>query len=222
MLAGKGEETFTPQFTFHGFRYAEVTGLKAAPGKDAVTALVIHTDAPFAAELKTGSAMINKLWSNIEWGQRSNFVGVPTDCPQRDERLGWMADAQVFWADGDVQHGPCGVYTEVCRGYARDAGGVRLTSASMRRGRRASTSSGSGAGWSDAGVVIPWTSWLQTGDTRVIDENWFSMVKYLDAIEAANSDGLWEKESGFRLGIGFRRRDGRTRCWWRRRIGPMT
>ena len=90
-------EEFTPQFTFHGFRYAEVTGLPTAPGKDAVTGLVFHTDAPFTAKLATGSAMINKLWSNILWGQRSNFVGVPTDCPQRDERLGWMADAQVFW-----------------------------------------------------------------------------------------------------------------------------
>jgi len=97
ILAGKGVEEFTPQFTFHGFRYAELTGLPAAPAKDAVVAEVIHTDAPFDAQLKAGSSMIDKLWSNIVWGQRSNFVGVPTDCPQRDERLGWMADAQVFW-----------------------------------------------------------------------------------------------------------------------------
>ena len=97
ILAGKGVEEFTPQFTFHGFRYAEITGLPSKPGKDAVVVQVIHTDAPFNAKLKTGSAMIDKLWSNILWGQRSNFVGVPTDCPQRDERLGWTADAQVFW-----------------------------------------------------------------------------------------------------------------------------
>ena len=71
--------------------------MPTAPAKDAVTALVFHTDAPFTAKLKTGSQMINKLWSNILWGQRSNFVSVPTDCPQRDERLGWMGDAQVFW-----------------------------------------------------------------------------------------------------------------------------
>ena len=97
ILAGGGTEEFVPQFTFHGFRYAEVTGLRSRPAKDALTALVLHTNAPFAAELKTGSEMVNKLWSNILWGQRSNFVSVPTDCPQRDERLGWMADAQVFW-----------------------------------------------------------------------------------------------------------------------------
>ncbi len=96
-FVGAGHDIFTPFFTFHGFRYAELTGLPTAPGKDAVTGLVIHTDAPFTAKLTTGSAMINQLWSNILWGQRSNFVGVPTDCPQRDERLGWMGDAQVFW-----------------------------------------------------------------------------------------------------------------------------
>ena len=96
-LNGKGVEEFTPQFTYHGYRYAEMTGLPTAPAKDAVTAVVFHTDAPFAAQLKTGNQIVNKLWSNILWGQRSNFMSVPTDCPQRDERLGWMADAQVFW-----------------------------------------------------------------------------------------------------------------------------
>lgn len=199
VLAGRGEEVFTPQFTFHGFRYAEVTGLKAAPGKDAVTALVIHTDAPFAAKLETGSAMINKLWSNIEWGQRSNFVGVPTDCPQRDERLGWMADAQVFWRTATYNM-DLAAFT---RKFAADMRGTQAGTPYFgiyAPGTASEHSSGSGAGWSDAGVVIPWTSWLQTGDTRVIDENWAAMAKYLAAIDAANPDGLWEKESGIPFG----------------------
>jgi len=75
----------------------ELTGVKKEPAKSAVIVNVLHTDAPFAVKLSTGSPLINQLWSNILWGQRSNFVGLPTDCPQRDERLGWMADAQVFW-----------------------------------------------------------------------------------------------------------------------------
>ena len=95
-LSGKGPEDFQPLFTFHGFRYVELTGLKTKPPIAAINA-VHHTDAPFTVDLHTGSPMINQLWSNILWGQRSNFVGVPTDCPQRDERLGWTADAQVFW-----------------------------------------------------------------------------------------------------------------------------
>ncbi len=97
ILAGEGSEEFEPEFTFHGFRYVEVSGLPAKTDRADVKAIAFYTDAPFTTTLKTGSAMINQLWSNILWGQRSNFVGVPTDCPQRDERLGWSADAQVFW-----------------------------------------------------------------------------------------------------------------------------
>lgn len=198
ILAGTGVEEFTPQFTFHGFRYAELTGLKSAPGKNAVTVEVIHTSAPFAAELKTGSAMVNQLWSNILWGQRSNFVGVPTDCPQRDERLGWMADAQVFWRTAS--------YNMDLAAFSRKFGGdMRGTQAGaafygIYAPGTVRENAGWGAGWSDAGVIIPWTSWLQTGDTRIVDENWDAMTKYVDAIEAANPDGLWEKEQGIPFG----------------------
>jgi alpha-L-rhamnosidase len=199
ILAGKGVEEFTPQFTFHGFRYAEVTGLPIAPGKDAVTAVVIHTEAPFAAELKTGSTMIDHLWSNILWGQRSNFVGVPTDCPQRDERLGWMADAQVFWRTASYNMD----LAAFSRKFAADMRGTQAGSpfyGIYAPGTAQEHSSGSGAGWSDAGVVIPWTSWLQTGDTTVIEQNWAAMQKYLDAIEGVNPEGLWRKESGIPFG----------------------
>jgi alpha-L-rhamnosidase len=198
ILAGGGEEEFTPQFTFHGFRYAELTGLPEAPGKDAVTALVIHTDAPFDAKLKTGSAMIDKLWSNILWGQRSNFVGLPTDCPQRDERLGWMADAQVFWRTAS--------YNMDLAAFSRKfAGDMRGTQAGtpfygIYAPGTVQSSSESGAGWSDAGVIIPWTSWLQSRDTSVIEQNWDAMEKYLNAIEASNPDGLWRHDSGIPFG----------------------
>jgi len=198
ILSGNGVEEFTPQFTFHGYRYAELTGLPTAPGKDAITGIVIHTDAPFTVQLSTGSPMINQLWSNVLWGQRSNFVGVPTDCPQRDERLGWMADAQVFWRTAS---------------YNMDLAAFSRKFAGDMRGTQTGTpyygvfapgtdeqSSGSGAGWSDAGVIIPWTSWVQTGDTSVIDQNWTAMQKYLNAIEAANPEGLWQHESGTAFG----------------------
>lgn len=198
ILAGNGIEEFTPQFTFHGFRYAEITGLPSAPAKDAVVALVLHTAAPWDAKLKTGSPMIDKLWSNILWGQRSNFVGVPTDCPQRDERLGWMADAQVFWRTAS--------YNMDLAAFSRKfAGDMRGTQAGtpfygIYAPGTVQSASGSGAGWSDAGVVIPWTSWLQTGDTSVIEQNWDAMHKYLDAIEASNPDGLWKVDSGIPFG----------------------
>ena len=198
ILSGKSPEELTPQFTFHGFRYIEITGLTKAPAKEDVTALVLHTDAPFTAKLATGSKLINKLWSNIQWGQRSNFVGVPTDCPQRDERLGWMADAQVFWRAASYNMG----LAAFSRKFAGDMRGTQATTPyfGIYAPGTAQPTSGSGAGWSDAGVVIPWTSWLQTGDTSVIDQNWSAMEKYLNAIDAANPDGLWKNESGTPFG----------------------
>jgi alpha-L-rhamnosidase len=198
ILAGNGVEEFTPQFTFHGFRYAELTGLPTKPDASALTALVIHTDAPFTAQLKTGNEMINQLWDNILWGQRSNFVGLPTDCPQRDERLGWMADAQVFWR--------AATYNMDLASFSRKfAGDMRSTQAGtpiygIFAPGTVTSHSGSGAGWSDAGVVIPWTSWLQTGDTSVIEQNWPAMEKYLDAIATANPDWLWKNEGGTHFG----------------------
>ena len=198
ILSGKGAEEFTPQFTFHGFRYAELTGLPTTPGKDALSAYVIHTDAPFAVKLETGSAMINQLWSNILWGQRSNFVGIPTDCPQRDERLGWMADAQVFWRAASFNM-DLAAFT---RQFAQDMRGTQIGTPyyGIFAPGTVRPFAGSGAGWSDAGVVIPWTSWLQTGDTSVIEQNWAAMEKYLNAINAANPDGLWSHESGTPFG----------------------
>jgi len=198
ILSGKGVEEFTPQFTFHGFRYAELTGLPTAPQKDAVTAVVLHTDAPFTAKLATGSAMIDKLWSNILWGQRSNFVGVPTDCPQRDERLGWMADAQVFWRAATYNMD----LAAFSRKFAGDMRGTQTGTAyfGIYSPGTARPNMGWGAGWSDAGVVIPWTSWLQNGDTSIVEKNWVAMEKYVAAINAANPDGLWKHESGIAFG----------------------
>ena len=198
ILNGKGTEEFTPQFTYHGFRYAELTGLNTAPGKDAVVAVVFHTDAAFTSKLTTGSTLINKLWSNILWGQRSNFMSVPTDCPQRDERLGWTADAQVFWRTASYNAD----LAAFSRKYTGDIRGTQVGSPYF--GIYAPGTSvqhvGSGAGWSDAGVVIPWTSWVQTGDTSIIDQNWAAMQRYLDAIGANNPDGLWKNEAGTPFG----------------------
>jgi alpha-L-rhamnosidase len=202
ILAGKGDgketEEFTPHFTFHGFRYVELTGLPETPLKTTLTVSAIHTDAAFTTHLVTGNAMVNQLWSNIEWGQRSNFIGLPTDCPQRDERLGWMADAQVFWRTA---------------GYNMDLAAFSRKFAADMRSTQSGTPyygifapgtiqpiSGSGAGWSDAGVIIPYTSWLQTGDTSILTDNWAAMERYMNAIAAANPDGLWKNEAGIPFG----------------------
>ena len=204
ILSGQGTEEFQPQFTFHGFRYLELTGLSSKPSLDSIEGVVFHTDAPFTVKLKTGSPMLNQLWSNILWGQRSNFVGVPTDCPQRDERLGWTADAQVFWRTATYNMD----LAAFSRKYTADIRGTQVGSGSGETAGDlfgifapgiATTSAASGAGWSDAGVIIPWTSWIQTGDQQVLLQNWDAMTKYLAAIEQSNPDHLWKKNAG----IGF-------------------
>jgi alpha-L-rhamnosidase len=194
ILAGQGTEEFQPSFTFHGFRYVEVSGLPAAPQPDDVKAVVFHTDAPFTATLKTGSAMLNQLWSNILWGQRSNFVGVPTDCPQRDDRLGWSADAQVFWRTATYNMD----LTTFSRKFGADLHGTQVGTEmyGIFAPGTSAPNPGYGTGWSDAGVIIPWTSWIQTGDKKVIEENWEGMEKYLAAIQAANPNYLWKKNYG--------------------------
>jgi alpha-L-rhamnosidase len=198
ILAGKGVEEFQPSFTYHGFRYVEVSGLSWPPKLQDVKAVVFHTDAPFTATLKTGSAMINQLWSNILWGQRSNFVGVPTDCPQRDERLGWAADAQVFWRTATYNMD----LTTFSRKFGADLRGTQVGTDmyGIFAPGTDTQNPGYGTGWSDAGVVIPWTSWIQTGDKQAIEENWAGMEKYLAAIQAANPDSLWKKNYGIPFG----------------------
>jgi alpha-L-rhamnosidase len=195
---GAVDDTFTPIFTFHGFRYAELTGFPGKPDINSVKANVLHTDAPFTAKLDTGSAMVNQLWSNILWGQRSNFVGVPTDCPQRDERLGWMGDAEVFWRAASYNMG----LAAFSRKFAADMRGTQVGTPyyGIYSPGTAQPNAGWAAAWSDAGVIVPWTSWLQTGDTTIIEQNWDAMTKYLDAIAAANPDFLWKNESGTAFG----------------------
>lgn len=198
VLSGKNSELYQPQFTFHGFRYAEITGIRQRPSREVLSALVIHTDARLTSTLTTGSRMVNQLWRNVLWGQKSNFVGLPTDCPQRDERLGWSADAQVFWRTATYNMD----LSSFSRKYAAD---LRTTQAGtpmygIYAPGTATKNPGYGAAWSDAGVIVPWTSWIQSGDAKVINENWEAMVQYLEAIESRNPDHLWRRDFGYAFG----------------------
>jgi alpha-L-rhamnosidase len=199
ILAGsRTDEDFQPEFTFHGFRYAEISGLRDKPTEETLKAVVLHTDAPFTMRFSTGNSMVNQLWSNILWGQRSNFVGVPTDCPQRDERLGWSADAQVFWRTATYNMD----LTAFSRKYAADLQGTQVGTAMygiFAPGADA-PNPGYGAAWSDAGVIVPWTGWIQSGDRRIIDENWDGMEKYLAEIASKNPNHLWQNGFGAAFG----------------------
>jgi alpha-L-rhamnosidase len=199
ILAGTGKaEEFQPEFTYHGFRYIELTGLTAKPDVGAVQAVVFHTDAPFTVKFATGDAMVNQLWSNVLWGQRSNFIGVPTDCPQRDERLGWSADAQVFWRTAAFNMD----LTTFSQKYAADLRGTQRGTAmyGIFAPGTFTPNPGYGAAWSDAGVIIPWTGWVQSGNRRIIDENWQGMNDYLETLASENPDNLWRNGFGAAFG----------------------
>ena len=198
ILAGSKVEDFQPLFTFHGFRYAEISGLRGKPTEETLKAVVLHTDAPFTTRFSTGDAMVNQLWSNILWGQRSNFVGVPTDCPQRDERLGWSADAQVFWRTATYNMD----LTAFSQKYAADLHGTQVGTAmyGIYAPGVDTPNPGYGAAWSDAGVIVPWTGWMQSGNTQIIDDNWEGMEHYIAAIEQKNPDHLWRNDFGSAFG----------------------
>ncbi len=187
-LSGNGAETFQPHFTYHGFRYVEVTGYPGKPERNAIEGLVFHTDAPTSIEFHSGNSTVNQLWSNILWGQRGNFESVPTDCPQRDERLGWMGDAQVFWRTATYNAN----LDAFSHKFARD-----IREAQSDHGEypdfspRVGITGVSTAGWADAGIIIPWTTYTQYGDKSILAENWSAMQKWMDHLKAANPDYLW-------------------------------
>ena len=186
-FAGTGEETYRPSFTFFGGRYLSVT----ADGPVEILRLrwipVTSVSAAIeTASLETGDKDVNRLVENILWGQRSNYLSVPTDCPQRNERLGWTADTQVF------TRAAC--YNADVRGFLhkwlRDMRDSRLPDGGYP-GVAPTAQYGDlnhQLGWGDAGVIVPWTLWRHFGDRRAVDENWVAMARYLALLEEIKFD----------------------------------
>ncbi|WP_073946366.1 alpha-L-rhamnosidase [Streptomyces kebangsaanensis] len=193
VLKGEGKETYEPGFTFHGFRYVEVTGWPGKPPLSAVEGRVLHTSAPFTMDFETDLPMLNQLHSNITWGQRGNFVSVPTDTPARDERLGWTGDINVF--------APTATYTmESARFLTKwltDLRDAQTDDGAFTDVAPIVSGLGHGAaGWGDAGVTVPWALYQAYGDTRVLEESWASMLKWLDYLEA-HSKGYLRPAEGY-------------------------
>jgi Alpha-L-rhamnosidase N-terminal domain./Bacterial alpha-L-rhamnosidase. len=181
VLNGKGEEVFTPHFTFHGFRYIEVTGYPGLLTKEVIVAEVINSLENLTGYIQTSNPLLNKMYSLGIWGQRGNFISVPTDCPQRDERLGYTGDGQVFWRTGTYNF-DIAAFTHKWMRDVRDeqtvAGSFTNTAPAVPKSNRKNGS----PGWEDAGVIVPWCSWLQYGDKSIIHENWPAMVRYMDYV----------------------------------------
>lgn len=172
-------ETWTPEFTYHGFQYVELTGFPAKPGIDAITGIVIHSDTPYYGSFECSDPMLNRLYQNILWTQRANFFEIPTDCPQRDERMGWTGDAQIYVRAATFNADIASFYTKWLRDLNDDQWDYGAYPAYAPR-PLARPHEHHAAGWMDAGVICPWTIWQVYGDTRVISEHWRKMNDFMD------------------------------------------
>ena len=200
-LKGAGaDEIFEPHFTFMGFRYVAVEGYPWTPTPDAITGIVIHSDMTPTGSFATSNALIDQLQHNIQWGQKGNFLDVPTDCPQRDERLGWTGDAQVFSRTAAFNMDVSGFFAKWLGDVAVDQqpnGSVPFVVPDVLS--RPGSVAGGSAGWGDVATVAPWTMYLAYADKRLLERQYPSMRRWADfQREQAGDDLLWN--SGFHFG----------------------
>jgi alpha-L-rhamnosidase len=199
-LKGGGAEVFEPHFTFQGFRYVAVEGFPGEPTPDAVTGVVVYSDLGPTGSFETSNPLLNRLQQNIVWGQRGNFVDVPTDCPQRDERLGWTGDAQVFSRTAAFNMDVAGFFAKWLGDVAADQkpnGAVPWVIPDVI-GRK-QTGMAASAGWSDAAVIVPWNMYQAYGDTAMLSRQYASMRAWVEYMRAQAGDRLlWT--SGFHFG----------------------
>jgi alpha-L-rhamnosidase len=194
-LKGGDEEIFEPHFTFHGFRYIKVKGYPGTLDLDDITGVVIHSDIVPTGSFTTSDPMINQLQSNIQWGQKDNFLDIPTDCPQRDERAGWTGDAQVFSMTAAFNFNVAAFYTKWLKDLAADQhenGLVTNVVPDILTGGKGVSAVGGATGWADAAVIIPWTVYQSYGDELILKEQYASMKAWVDYMELkAGEDYLW-------------------------------
>ena len=193
-------EVYQPKFTYHGFQYVEIFGLRTAPTKESVTGLVIGSVTPKTGSFETDNAMVNQLYSNIDWTQRANFLEVPTDCPQRDERLGWTGDAQVYIRSAAYNRDVAAFFTKWIvdlndaqweEGPYKGAYPLYAPRPNVRR-----TDSYS-PGWMEAGIICPYEIYRAYGDTRILEKGWPYMVRFMDFMERKTNGKYYFAENSF-------------------------
>ncbi|MDR2383603.1 MAG: family 78 glycoside hydrolase catalytic domain [Prevotellaceae bacterium] len=181
---------YEPKFTYHGFRYVEVSGLTQSPQLDIVQGKVVASSSPETGSFVSSNKDLNRLWENILWTQWGNLISIPTDCPQRDEREGWMADAQIFSQTAIYNLDMAGFYTK----WARD-----IRDSQLDDGRFPDFAPHDGKwsnffnapGWADAGTVIPWRVYLNYNDTEILKQQYEAIKKFVDFNHKHNPDLVW-------------------------------
>ena len=194
---GDGDfEIYEPKFTFHGFRYIELAGVIETPPNDAVTGVVLMSDTPFGGGFSCNDPLVNQLQHNIQWGQRGNFLEVPTDCPQRDERLGWTGDAQVFVRTACFNASVAPFFTKWTQDL-RDSQSDEGAFPSVVP--KVDLSPDGGPAWADAGIICPWTIYQCYGDTRLLERHYESMKRFVafQAETAQDNIRCWDGYKGF-------------------------
>ena len=191
-LNGNGAEQYEPHFTFHGFRYVAVAGLPQPADTTTITGIAVSSDLRQTGLFETSDSLLNRLQRNIVWGERSNFLDVPTDCPQRDERLGWTGDAQVFSRTAAFNMDVAGFFAKWLADLAADqdtSGSVPWVIPNLFSD---SVHFGGTAGWSDAAVIIPWTMYQAYGDRGLLERQYPSMRAWVDyARRRAGPELIW-------------------------------
>jgi alpha-L-rhamnosidase len=191
--------SYEPKFTYHGFRYVEVDGLTRPPQAENLRGMVVASSSPIVGAFATSDKDVNKLWENIRWTQWGNLISIPTDCPQRDEREGWMADAQIFSQTAIYNLDMAGFYTK----WARD-----IRDSQLEDGRFPDIAPHDGTwrnfyqapGWADAGVVIPWRVYQNYNDTTILSKQFAAMKKFVDFTHKHNPDLIWKNVRGNMFG----------------------
>jgi len=196
ILKGGGEESFEPHFTFYGFRYIKVEGFPGELKPENITAVALYSDMKPTGTFTSSNALINQLQHNIQWGQRGNFLDVPTDCPQRDERLGWTGDAQAFSRTATFNFGVNNFFAKWMKDLAYDQqpnGSVPFVIPNVL-----GPNSGGSTGWADAATIIPWNVYLAYGDKQILKDQYSSMKAWVAYMENASKNYLWN--TGFHFG----------------------
>jgi alpha-L-rhamnosidase len=195
-LKGSGDEVYEPRLSFFGFRYVKVDGYPGTLTNESIKAVAVYSDMTPTGKFSSSHALVNQLQHNIQWGQKGNFVDVPTDCPQRDERLGWTGDAQVFARTAAYNMNVAHFFSKWLKDLSADQradGAIPFVIPNVL-GQNAMASTG----WADAGVIIPWNMYMAYGDKKILEDQYESMKAWVGFMEKSSKNDLWN--SGFHFG----------------------
>ncbi len=205
ILKGNAEQSFQPTFSFQGFRYVKITGYPGELKLDDLKAVAVYSDMATTGKFTTSNPLLNQLQHNIQWGQKGNFVDVPTDCPQRDERLGWTGDAQAFANTAAYNMNVAAFFTK----WMKDVSADQLPNGSVPYviPNVLNRSDSGSSGWADVATIIPWDMYVAYADKGMLENQYPSMKKWVDYIISVSKNDLWNSGNHFGDWLFYRPND---------------